>query len=182
MNFVSEYIADTCNLKVLQFDVSLVINGFNSEKNYVTKIVEIPIKFVTGGKVVLYNIKAVVVPNISICLNLPNLGKAVSELRRRGFGLADSELCEDSDELSNINRILGTEAAYCLPVQTMVLGENESSSTMLMTPYGVMIEGSLNKLLSNISALSDDDSSNLSPCSETKNCVVNDANNECSKI
>ena len=61
-------------------------------------------------------------------------------------------LTGDCVGISNIDIILGAEASYCTPVNSLVIG-SESPSILSQTPYGVLLEGSLHSLCKNLSAM-----------------------------
>ena len=163
MNFVAESLCSRCDFKVIEKDLPLTVNGFNSEKKYRTKLVEIPVRF-TNKPV---TIKAVVVPNINIDIELPKLGPVIAKLKECGFVLADNYLTNFCKKLNNIEIVIGSESSSILPVATKVIGNPDSSSAILDTPYGVMLEGSLRKLYDSLG--------HVVPNKSGEDCVVHKA-------
>ena len=147
-NFISERLAEEYDLKVVQSNVNLKVNGFNATKDYVTNIVEFSID--VGGK--SYSIKAVCVPEISINLKLPNLSRIVEQFTSKGYIMADKKLYEEVDSITNIDLILGTKSAYCVKGSDKSFGINETS-IYTETSFGVMLIGDVNDLLKNLPQL-----------------------------
>ena len=147
-NFIEESVAEKCKLKIVKNDVSLTINGINSSKNCIAKIVEVPL---TLGKNE-YVIEAICVPNLEVDMKLPELGNVASHLFELNYELADKFIDEKSTFISNVKLILGSESSYILPVKTKLL-KNDSKSSLLDTPCGIMMEGSLTNLLSDLKDL-----------------------------
>ena len=87
-------------------------------------------------------------PDINVDLNLIGLGKIVSEFSNRGFKLADKFLCKDSNNINNIELILGTKSGYCIPETEVTFGYN-NSSLYSVTKYGIMLKGDINEMLDN---------------------------------
>ena len=147
-NLIDTSVAESCNLNIVKKDVELTINGFNSSKTCKTNIVKVPLRL---GKF-SYSVNAICVPNLNIKLNLPKLGKVVSHLQRLDYKMADTELSQNSRSIPNIQFILGSVSSFVLPVSTKVLGPKGESS-ILETPHGVMLEGNLSKLCSDLSKM-----------------------------
>ena len=145
-NFISQYVVGKNQFKVLDRNIKLTVNGFNTSKMYETKIVELPILLSSNERV---SINAVVVPSIDIALKLPHLGKVVHIMQSRGLCLADKNLSSKSCNLTNIGLILGSESAFCLPVTTKLIGNNPPSC-LLQTKQGVLLQGDLNLLERNL--------------------------------
>ena len=90
------------------------------------------------------------VPAIPVTLNLPLLGKTALKMRENGYKLADEFLTEDSVDISNIDLILGAEASHCVPLSSVLIGDN-SPSMVYDTLLGILLDGSLSKLCENLS-------------------------------
>jgi len=144
LNFILESALNHNKFKIINDNYSLTINGFNSSKEYVTKIVELNLG--VGDKT--YKIKAICVPNMPINIELPKLGLIVTKFKEKGFELADKLLNEKSNRISNISFIMGTDASYVIPEKTIVFGIEEPSC-YLDTPIGIMLVGSSKNLLNN---------------------------------
>lgn len=142
---VLDSLAEKCNLPVVDRNVVLTINGFNGSKNYVTKVVAVPLNI--EGKVETIN--AICVPEININLNVPLIGILVDKLTSKGCILADKLLSKESIKISDIQLVLGADYAYCNPIKTEVFGRNHDS-TLLISPNGIMIEGNVDKLINDV--------------------------------
>jgi len=151
LNFILETAVQDCEFKILDENYSVIVNGFNSSKEYITKLIKIDI--VLGGKI--YKINAICVPQIPIKILLPDLGKVVSKFKKLGFKLANENFNEDSNEISDIEFILGTDSSYCIPASTVIFGR-PTPSCYLNTPLGVMLTGNVQHLLKNIKYLEKD--------------------------
>ena len=147
-NFVLQSIVKKNKFPIVTENLKLTINGFNSSKDYYTNVVSVPIS--VGDSV--FNVDAVSVPSIDIKLSLPNLGKVVYSLKSNGYVLCDSALDIHVDTIDDIGFIPGSESAYCLPVTSVVFGCPKKSS-LLSTPIGILLQGNLNLLLTNMSSL-----------------------------
>ena len=116
---ILDTIAQELELEIVEENLPLVINGFNSSKNLATSMVKVPMSF--GNKV--YEVPAITVPAISVTLNLPKLGIVASKLMECGYALADKLITESSKGISDIGLILGTDHSYLLPINTIVFGK-----------------------------------------------------------
>ncbi|XP_064097522.1 uncharacterized protein LOC135208867 [Macrobrachium nipponense] len=68
--FITRRLAEEKNLKTINSNVRLTVSGFNGNKEYYTKIVEVPVKIGSLSFIIF----GLVVPDISIALKLPLLG------------------------------------------------------------------------------------------------------------
>jgi len=139
--FICRDVAERENLEVVG-RINLTLNGFNVPLNYDTNIVEINMKF--GSK--LHKIRAVCVPYIPIKLNLPGLARVAKAVTDRGFILADKQL-QLSDNIGNIEMVLGSDALYCLPETNIIFGQNGLLSE---TPLGLLLYGKVINLSDNL--------------------------------
>ena len=88
-------------------------------------------------------------PSINVKLKLPKLGKVVSGFKERGYLLADESLSNNS---CDIQLILGTRSAYCLPQQEHLFGST-LESLYSETPAGVLLHGNVEQILKDLSFL-----------------------------
>ena len=109
-SFVSERLVCSHNLKVIQENVKLTIKWFNKSQSYLSRVAEVPVCL--GQSV--HKIPSLVVPDIKVDLNLPQLGSVVEAFLHKGYKLADSNLNENSYSVSNVDFLLGSDAARCL--------------------------------------------------------------------
>ena len=164
---VSQKLVNLNKFKVIKNEVCITINGFNCSKNYVTKLVEIPVLMDSSSNYVM--LQALCVPKIDIALDIPDLGTLVRKFKSKGYELADKLLHGNEFKIDNIDIVLGTDFAYCNPISTKVFGKLMDSS-ILVTPTGIMIEGSVKKLLGDIDHLEDNVSINEFAVNVEKKC------------
>ena len=141
-NLICSSIADELNLKVVQDDIVLTINGINKSQQYSTKLVEANLKFGDTVK----SLHALCLPSININLKLPCLGQIVQGFTERGYVLADEHLTTDDKFISNIDFILRTGSSYCLPHSEHLFGL-EGLSLYSQTSLGVLLSGDINQML-----------------------------------
>ena len=147
-NFILESIADSQNLKIIENNFQLTVNGFNSSKRYDSKVVEVPIA--VGSK--RYTINAVTIPEINIAFKLPQLAKVVKAFKSKNYFLADKYLLSKQDSIQNIEFILGSSCAYCMPEKMKTFGENPPSC-FSFTSAGILLYGSIKNILRNLPSL-----------------------------
>ncbi|XP_068224897.1 uncharacterized protein [Palaemon carinicauda] len=139
-NFISEELASRLNLPVIRECVKLTVNGINVPRSYDTKIVEVEMKFDRDTRVIY----ALCLPNINITLNLPKLNRVVNGFLSKGYKLADTRLLDGSEDISDIQLILGSKSSYCIPETEIVFGEKSIYSR---TPHGVVLKGATETIL-----------------------------------
>ena len=135
-NFITDKIADSQHLKVVNNKVDLRVNGFNGSKDYKTRMVEVPLRTESG----IHNIIAVCIPEIKININLPRLNEIARAFILRGYSLADPFLLDGSNMIRDLQFILGTRSAYCMKSTEKSFGL-ESQSIYADCPQGVMLMG-----------------------------------------
>ena len=142
-SFISRGSLQHIQHKVLRSNVKLTIKGINNVRTCNSELIEANLNFGDhSSKVSLLTVDA-----IDINLGLPRLGQAVELLTSRGVTLADRSLSKTSNGLSNIQLILGADAAHCFSGSTVALGD---SSAYLESKLGVMLIGSISKLLADM--------------------------------
>lgn len=149
-NFITDERAKLSKLKTIKH-VQLTINGFNSTQKLNTKIVKVPLKFLSETKF----IDAICVPSIKTQLNLNNLGALVSLLKNKGYELADRLLNEQEDVIKNIEIVLGTDSAHYLLETQITFGD--PPSLISKTPIGLLLYGNINRAIKNINYLPDNE-------------------------
>ena len=152
LNFIETDFAIQNQLKVIKSGVILTVKGINSSKQLVTDVVELKLEFGNG----MQCIQAICIPQINTKLVLPGLNIIVTDFVRKGYDLADQCLMEDSetDIISNIKLILGTDSDHCMPLNTVLFGE-PTPSIYLESPKGIMLSGNVERMLQNLSFLPD---------------------------
>lgn len=96
-------------------------------------------------------IHAVVIPNLEICLNNPNIKRIAKEFKNKGHKLADESLLQLVNDDISIDLLLGSESSYLIPEKDILFANNQS--VFSETPYGVLIKGDINKILKNIKSI-----------------------------
>ena len=86
-----------------------------------------------------------VISSIDIKVNAPPLGHCISKINDLGLELADRNLSKSSIGIERIEFIMGTENAYCLPLETIVFGSSDPSM-FLKTNIGIMLIGNVQDL------------------------------------
>ncbi|XP_068203538.1 uncharacterized protein [Palaemon carinicauda] len=164
-SFVTEKLASDNRLKVLEDNVFLTVNGFNSSKKYKSKIVELKCNFDDKACV----IHALCVPSIDINLSLPGISEVARAFAKKGFKLADKYLTDGCDKIKDIDLILGTNDAHSLSDFSVKFG-NDHPSVYLGSAAGVMLMGNVKIMQQNLPYLSKDFS--CSWCSEHSRSVA----------
>ena len=113
--------------------IELTVNGFNSSKKYNTYEVDFPLKF--GGKV--YNLEAVVLPDVSTRFAADGIGSLAAWFVSKGYTLADPALIHYRNIVEDLDVVLGVDAAGLFMGKVVFYGENMQSQ-YLDTPGGVM--------------------------------------------
>ena len=149
VNFVSEKLAKDENFKVIRKNYQVIVHGFNTPKEYSTKIVKFKIRL---GKQ-CYSIEAICVPSIEVSLKLPCIGRIVTGFMDKGYKMADEFLTGDSDDISDIDFVMGVDASYCIPEETVLFGSSPKPSVYCRSELGVMLMGDTGNMLRNLSFL-----------------------------
>ncbi|XP_068203563.1 uncharacterized protein [Palaemon carinicauda] len=144
-NFICNKHVNHMKFPVLAKNVYMTIHGFNSTRDLVTDIVNVPLKL--GRE--WHSIEAVVVPSIDIELKLEGLNVIVKEFQDRHYILADKFLSGSVDTIGNIGLILGNDADFLLSLTTHKFGLS-NPSVYLDTPVGVMLTGNINRMMKNL--------------------------------
>jgi len=92
-------------------------------------------------------IPAVCVPYIRTRLDITGLQDVARRVSFKGYTLADNELQNGGDTITNINFIFGASAMYCIPSQTISFG---NKCMVYDTPIGMMLIGKVDGLLENV--------------------------------
>ena len=153
-NYISNNLAVKHNLQIVDENISLTINGFNSSRHTMTSLVEVPLR--TGSKEHVIN--AVIVPSIDIQFVIDNLQEIVGGFISRGFKLADEMLCQSSGVVGDIGLVLGTVSEYVFPVDQVFFGNGSiNKSCYLNSPNGVVFSGESHVMLENMNNLAPND-------------------------
>ncbi|XP_068243236.1 uncharacterized protein [Palaemon carinicauda] len=142
--FVSARLANSCKFKIVHSNIELTVKGFNESKRYCTKVIKMPLRI--GDSV--EHILAIVVPEISINLELPFLGELVEAVHSKGLVLADKLLNSNLRKIDNVHLLLGTDSFSCLTGNEIVIG-NASPSVYIESKVGIMLTGNIEALLAN---------------------------------
>ena len=143
-NFITEQVATSQNLKVIHENVVFKIKGFNSDKEYITKIVEVEI----GIETKIHAIQAICIPEININLKLPRLPIVTRTFMEKGYVFADQNL-EGIQCISDIDMLLGTKSAYCLKHSEIAFSP-EVNSIIADTEIGIMLLGDIDIMIKDL--------------------------------
>ena len=146
-NFINSDLAEQEKLPIIR-TIKISVNGFNSVKNYNTNIVTVPL--VIDDRV--FEVEAIAIPSVNVNLKLNNLSEIVGTFLNKNYVLADKFLTDSSQNISDLDFILGMTSNYCLPEQTILFGKN-NQCTYTQSPLGIMLMGDINTLLSNVKYL-----------------------------
>ena len=83
-NFIETKLAEGQKLKTLQDNIKLKVTGFNSAKEYITKIVEVPLNI--GTK--LYKVPAICVLTINIAIHIDALCNVAKKFFRQKISVS----------------------------------------------------------------------------------------------
>ena len=155
-NLIAERCQTGCNYKIIEDNVDLTIKGINQCRNYKLKSVKVSLQF---GNIV-EEIEAMTLPSINICLNLPGLSKVAAAFQKKGYPLPDELLLSRGDCINQVDLILGAGAACCFAGTTNRFGK-ENKSVFSTTQFGVMIQGKIPQLISDIAYLPNYESKTL---------------------
>ena len=162
-NLICEYLLNDIDYEIINPSVNLQINGINDSKSYVSKLVQVNLRL--GEE--YYSVPFLTIPKIDTKMKLPGLSNVITAFETRGYHLADEEL-SDSDDVSNIQIILGSGSTYCFNYYTVHFGR----SVFYQTQFGVMLDGSVSRMLVDFPELSKTDhvdtfSAALNACIDT---------------
>lgn len=146
VNFITEKAAHRLKLKVVKQNIPLTIHGFNATETLETKVVQL--KVAPNIPPIL----ALCVPKIKTKLFLPNLETVVNAFVSRGYKLADEFLEYSEDNISELDFVLGNSDAQILP-QTDELFGSAPQSMYSVSPLGILLSGSVKRILKNIQYL-----------------------------
>ena len=144
--FVTSKFAKDHSLFVLERSIPLVIKGFNCDETHSANIVQLKFDFIP------YPIRAITVPHIRTKIFLPGLSKVVEQFVNKGYVMADQMLGSSGEIIENLDFILGNSEAQIMPQTDFSFGVHPFS-TCSRTDFGVMLSGSVSRLLRNLPSL-----------------------------
>ena len=145
-SFIAESQLKNFEHRILKDKINLTIKGINTHKTIPSRLVRITFG-VEGRKCTL---DAMVVPKIDINVKLPSLGPIIRAFKDRNYILADKFLTENSCGLANFELLLGADALHCFAGKTVKFGE---FSAYIESDFGVMISGSIRKMIQDVASL-----------------------------
>ena len=145
---IEQQLADQLGLKIVQHDLNMNLHGFNSSSNVQTTVVELQLSADAPP------IHLTCVPKIRTKMMLPGLKSVVSAFVRKGYTLADKLLEGTEEVVENIGIILGNSESQVLP-QTDVTFGPAPSSMFAESPRGIMLMGSVERMITNLKYLPD---------------------------
>ena len=144
--FISDKIVKINNFKIIEKNITLTIEGFNSQQTYHVDLVEVPLKIGEKWEIV----HAICVPDIKIDLFLPNLKIVTEKFIDNKFCLADQLLASETDHVSNIGMIVGSNYFHLLPGRDVIYGRGKCPSMYSETPIGIVLYGEIQQILPNL--------------------------------
>ena len=168
--FVSKKLYDLHRFETINDNISLSITGFNGTKSYKSKVVKVPIRIRDSS----FSVSAMVVPDIDIKLNLPLLGTVVEAFQNKGYCFGDALLTKSTQEIGNIEVLLGSDAAHCILGKDVMFGETKPS-IFIESYAGIMLAGNIKNFVDNLSYLpsSSDLVYSMKPSASSINSSVN---------
>lgn len=145
-SFVTEKLASSLGLKVIHYNVNLTVNGFNGPQNYVSKVVETPIEIAGSDNHIL----ALVIPDVHMCLKLPNMSLVTDSFKQKGYKLADSFLRHKTNKIDKIDFVLGADYSRLIIGKDVPFGRD---SIYIESSVGTLLIGNLQKLKADLSSL-----------------------------
>ena len=121
------------------------ISGFNSSKILNTRLIELKMKLNNSRK-----INAIAVPEIRSKTN-SNIDDIVKGFTEAGISLADRRLGRKHD--TEVDILFGVDNIHVIPVHSCSFGR-EHSTAIYYTCQGVMLDGNIDKLRTNLNNLS----------------------------
>ena len=146
--FVTQSLAQTYNFKSIKDEVPITVHGFNGPKTYNTKIVDVHLRLGDSN----LRVSAIVVPDIKVHLKLPLLGTVFEGFINKGYKFLDSKLSSNLNEITDVELLLGADAAHCIAGQDVLFGQG-NSSMYIDSPSGIMLIGNIISLAKNLSYL-----------------------------
>ena len=165
-NFIEQNLVSLLSLPTVSSNLDVTVHGFNESKSY--KTCEVEVNLVLKNSV--HTVRALVVPEIKTELNVPGLGKIVDSFRSKNYELADEKLSHLSDDISNIQFVLGTKDSHVLKENQVEFGK-PVPSVFSMTDEGVLLFGDVSRLCANLPHLKEF-SSDPSSCARSVRCQV----------
>jgi len=127
------------NCRVVR-SIDINIKGINSAKLYKSHVVQFPVEVPGQG---MQTITAVCVPSLSTEVAACGLASLSKKFRDEGVELADRNI--DSDSISDIAVLIGSDQGHIFPLTQLTYGGSEdcNPSVLYRTPTGVMLSGSV---------------------------------------
>ena len=148
--FIKRSLADKLDLPILENNVKITIDGFNSANTIDTQIVELPL--LIGSK--RSKVRAIIIDNIRTKFYVKNIDKVVHQFICNGYKIADKWLLNNSNEMvTDIDIIIGTDDDDILPMTSRLFGSGDKPSSFLETEIGVVFSGNVDRMLDNLEYL-----------------------------
>ena len=148
--FVCESIVDRLKCEVLNDDVPLNIQGFNSNRKLRTKLVQLKVDI--NGEI--FKVPAICVDRIRTKFNSCGIKDVATAFMNKGYKIADHDyLGCNADTVDNIDVIFGTDVDPILPLTYKSFGCMTSKSSYIDSPLGIVFSGDLRSMLENLSFL-----------------------------
>ena len=147
--FIDSSVAKSLNLPVITDNIVLTIHGFNTSRKVSTKLVKLNLKL--GDQIFPH--EAICIDDIRTQFSVEGVGKLVKKFHEKGYTMADTKFTPDTDGVVNdIDCTLGTDADHLLAMCYKTFGETSEPHTLssyIETPQGVVLSGSLSRMIKN---------------------------------
>ena len=148
-NLVAKKILTPDNHEILE-QMDLNIQGVNSVEFYKSQIVRLKVSM--GRKWIF--VDALVMPEITLSLELPGLSDLASAFARKGYALADNRLIE-ANTIDGVDLMIGIDSFPLFFDSIVRFGANDSSAYFNNSEMGIMLTGNVQRMLANFSYLED---------------------------
>ena len=162
LSFIKSSLADQCNFRVLNSNLTIDINGFNSKTRYETK--SVLAKIIIGNEVISF--EAICIPKIRTNLDFHGVEKIMDIFQAKGYKLANKDYQNCDREVSVI---LGINTLHLLETKVVTFGRKDDLSAYLESRFGVILMGSKFSMRENLNFLT---------AVSTFSCEVNEPENE----
>ena len=147
-HFIETALAEDLGLPVVTDNFSVTVTGMNERKTYHTNVVSVPIAI--GGRV--SDLQAVCIPEINTRMKFTGLDLIAQTFCDKGYKLADPSL-RIRDNFADVRFILGANDPHVLTEIQTAFGRSGRISVYSETDAGILLYGSTDRLLNNLSFL-----------------------------
>ena len=148
--FICDSLNSYINAPIVNKNIPLTIQGFNSSRKIHTKSVSICLE-INGME---HDLTAICVDAIRTKFNVSGIHKVVEKFVQKGYKIADENFLNNNENIvNNIDMILGSDVDHLLPLNYKTYGPKNDLSSFISSPAGVIFSGDISKMFSNLSYL-----------------------------